>query len=79
VLKVDLFSYDSGKTPNVNHRHRPIKNNKTADIKVKKLKSIQRHVRSLGRLYIINITQLQLQKNNKEYDITLHYIDIMAM
>jgi len=33
---VDLFSHDTGKTANVNHRH--INNNKTANIKDKNKK-----------------------------------------
>jgi len=52
---VDLFSHDTCKTANVNHRH--INSNKTANIKEKTEK-----FRSAVRVTIhINITQLKLQ------------------
>jgi len=69
---VDLFSHDTCKTANVNHRH--VNNNKTANIKDKTSK-----FRATCMVDYTSITQLLLQKINKKGDITLHYTDIMAM
>jgi len=64
---VDLFSRDTCKTANVNHKHI---NNKNSKYKRKKLKSLHKRVRTTIRIYI---TQLKMQKCKG--DITLHHTD----
>jgi len=68
-MVVDLFSHDTCKTANVNHRH--INNKKTANIKDKN---------KFTTTCKVDCTYNKNCKNKKkEGDITLHYIDIMAM